>query len=148
MGNKARCLTATVSQQSRDTLQEYLLCFDLCPLRRTQKGDENPTHSSRRLALLVCMKLDITAGLFNTEKASGNDAHLGFQMASLPLTAHGYCVLSSNPEERPQFRLGFEISLQGMHAPNMRNEVKEASLEKINRAIKHSFRLASQRINH
>lgn len=49
----------------------------------------------------------------------------------------------------PNFDQALRFSLKACILPTQKkNEVKEASFEKINRAIKHSFRLASQGINH
>lgn len=49
----------------------------------------------------------------------------------------------------PNFDQALRFSLKACMLPTQKkNEVKEASFEKINRAIKHSFRLASQGINH
>lgn len=51
----------------------------------------------------------------------------------------------------PNFNWALRFGLKARVLPTQiikKKEVKEASFEKINRAIKHSFRLASQRINH
>jgi len=51
--------------------QEHLLCFNLCPPRRAQKG--NSLHLQQALLLRVGLG---TVVAFSAEEALGRDAHL------------------------------------------------------------------------